>query len=155
MKHILLAPALVIFAGCATGPTPYQPATGQSSFGYVDTRVEQGRYRTTYRGRNVTEARTLALRRAADLTTLEGGTWFQVTDSYIDETGPRGGGSGVSIGGATGGYNSGVGLGISLPLGGGSRTVEAGLEFIIGLGEKPQDPNAYDAQSVLETAIVN
>lgn len=159
MKHLLLVPALVLLAGCATGPTPYQPAQKATSFGYVDTPIEKGRYQVVYRGRNVTEARTLALRRAADLTVLDGGNWFQVTNSYAEELQPRrGGGSGFSIGGSSGGYGSGVGVGIGIPLGGGgasSGTVEAGLEFVIGEGQKPNDPNVYDAQSVLETAIVN
>lgn len=156
MKHFVLAPALLLLAACATGVTPYEPAKSATALGYVDRPIEEGRYRVVYRGRNITEARTLALRRAADLTSLEGGTWFTVTDSYVDEVRPRRSGSSVSIGGSTGGYNSGVGVGISLPLGsgGGSGTVEAGLEFVIGEGEKPNDPNTYDAQSVLETAIV-
>ena len=159
MKHFILASALLVLAACANGPTPYQPAGSATSFGYVDRPIEKGRYQITYRGRNITEARTLALRRAADLTVLDGGDWFQVTDSYVDEVGGRrGGGTGVTIGGSTGGYNSGVGVGVSFPLGSrssGSGTVEAGLEFVIGFGEKPSDPNAYNAQSVLETAIVN
>lgn len=159
MKHFILTSALLVLAACASGPTPYQPAGSATSFGYVDRPIEKGRYQITYRGRNVTEARTLALRRAADLTVLDGGDWFQVTDSYVEEVGARrGGGSGITIGGSTGGYNSGVGVGIGFPLGGGgasSGTVEAGLEFVIGFGEKPNEPNAYDAQSVLETAIVN
>ena len=157
MKHLFLASALLLVAACVAGPTPYQPATSATALGYTDTPIEEGRYRVVYRGRDITETRTLALRRAADLTVLKGGTWFTVTDSYIDEVGRRrGGGTGVSIGGSTGGYNSGVGVGVSFPIGGGGSrgTIEAGLEFVIGTGEKPNDPNSYDAQSVLETAIV-
>ncbi|MEL6324612.1 MAG: hypothetical protein AAFQ84_10335 [Pseudomonadota bacterium] len=146
--------AMLCCIACATGPTPYQPATSINGFGYADQPIEQGRYRITYRARNVTEARTLVLRRAAELTLADGSDWFRVIDSYTETFGGGGARSGVSIGGATGGPNSSIGVGIGIPIGRSSqpREAEAGIEIVSGIGEKPDTPDAYDARSVIETA---
>ncbi|MEO0881235.1 MAG: hypothetical protein AAFY34_00765 [Pseudomonadota bacterium] len=155
MKYILAAFALTGLIGCATGPTPYEPARSATSLGFTDQAIELNRYRVTFRGRNATEARTLALRRAAELTLQEGKDWFQVVDSYTQGFGGGGGGSAISIGGATGGRNSSVGIGIGFPIGGGSTgpsEVEVGLEIVTAEGEKPEDPDAYSAASIIETA---
>ncbi|MEM7661471.1 MAG: hypothetical protein AAF292_04420 [Pseudomonadota bacterium] len=155
MKYLISAFMLVGLAACATGPTPYEPARSSLALGYTDQAIELHRYRVTFRGRNATEARSLALRRAAELTLQDGRDWFQVVDSYTEGFGGGGGGSGITIGGATGGRNSSVGIGVGFPIGGTSRgpsEVEVGLEIFTGEGEKPDDPNAYSAASIIEIA---
>ncbi|MEL7129431.1 MAG: hypothetical protein AAGK23_07775 [Pseudomonadota bacterium] len=156
MRTYVIFFAFSLLVACASGPTPYQPATSETGFGYTEQPIETGRYRVTYRGKTPTEARTLALRRAAELTFQDGKDWFQVVDSYTQVLGSRGGGSSVSIGGGTGGRNSGIGVGIGFPIGGSSAPgdTEIGLEIITGTGETPDNPDAYTASSVLENAIV-
>ncbi|MEO1475517.1 MAG: hypothetical protein AAFS13_03970 [Pseudomonadota bacterium] len=154
-RRFLSAAVFAGLAACATGPTPYEPARSVASFGYTDQAIELNRYRVTFRGQTATEARTLALRRAAELTLQDGRDWFQVVDSYTQGFGGGGSGSSISIGGATGGRNSSIGVGIGFPIGGGSTgpsEVEVGLEIVTGEGEKPDDPNAYSASSIIETA---
>ncbi|MEM8636067.1 MAG: hypothetical protein AAGF33_13915 [Pseudomonadota bacterium] len=155
MKYLCAALAMACFAACATGPTPYEPARSSLSLGYTDQAIELHRYRVTFRGRNATEARSLALLRAAELTIQDGREWFEVVDSYTQGFGGGGGGSSISIGGATGGRNSSVGIGVGFPIGGGSSgpsEVEVGLEIVTGDGDKPEEPNAYSASSIIETA---
>ncbi len=155
MRHAVAALAFIAAAACATGPTPYEPARSATSYGFSEQPIETGRYRVTYRAKTPAEARTLALRRAADLTLLEGRDWFQVVDGYTQGFAPRNPGSSVSIGGGTGGANSSFGLGVGFPLGGGGGTgdAESGIEILMGSGEKPDDPDAYDARSVIENAV--
>ena len=148
----LLAASLLLGA-CATD-TPYGAAESSRAKGYMEQPIESNRYRVSYRDQSAETARSRALRRAAEITLNQGAEWFQVVNAYDDgfETG-RSGGTSVSIGGATGsrGRSSvGVGLGISLPLGGGrTGPVTHVLEIITGSGEKPADPNVYDADEVL------
>ena len=147
----LAAPALLgLLAACATSPA-YGPADG-SGFGYKDTRIENDRYRVSYRGGDQAGAEDGALRRAAELAVAQGADWFTVvsrsTEGEMRRSGPS-----IGIGGGTGGRRGGVGLGVQVPLGGGSggaRTVL--LEVLIGSGPRPDGPQTYDARSVLSNA---
>ena len=97
-------------------------------------------------------ARSRALRRAAEVTLENGDEWFLVTTAYSDTGELAGGGSSVSIGGASssGGRSSvGLGVGIALPMGGSSGPVEHVMEIITGSGQKPDNADAYDANDVL------
>lgn len=88
MKKVILAAAAVsmlgLLAACAT-PTPYQPATGTSSYrpGYSDTRIEEGRYRLSFAGNDLTSRETVEnymLYRAAELTLADGYDWFEIVN---------------------------------------------------------------------------
>jgi hypothetical protein len=81
--------ALSLLSACAT-PTPYQPAAGasKSSRGYTDTRIEDGRYRLSFSGNDLTSRETVEnymLFRAAELTLQEGYDWFEVIDRGTDQ----------------------------------------------------------------------
>jgi len=145
-RHCLLVGLALVLSACTTSAA-YGPAAGERSQGYSERAIEDGRYRVTYRARNVNDARDGALRRAAELTSEQGGEWFQITNSYTDETDSRSGTS-VGIGGSTGSHHSGVGVGISLPLGGSSSS-EHSIEFVIGEGDRPEGGDVYDARGVL------
>lgn len=144
--------ALVLTGACASTPA-YGPARSGGA-GYAEQRIETGRYRVSYTAGQARTAETWALRRAAELTLAEGGSWFAVTDSYSEGDGgaarPRTSvGVGIS-GGSSGRVSTGVGIGIGLPLGGSGSQVTWTLGILVGSGPRPPgDPRAYDAEEVL------
>lgn len=154
MKHSIFAGALgaLFMAACASGPTPYGPAANARDKGYVEQIIETGRYRVSYQGDNADQARRYALLRAADVTLENGADWFQIVEAYTEiEGAPRSGGTSVSVGGSSGSYGSSVGLGVGIDLGrlgGGDPDAAHTMEIVIFKGEKPEDPDAYDAASV-------
>ena len=149
-KVSVLLSALVL-VGCA-GTTPYGPASSSSALGYREQPIETGRYRVTYRARSLPEAEDGALRRAAELALADGYDWFTVVSRAADASRSGRSGSSIGLGGGTGGRSGGVGLGVSLPLGGGSSGETAvSLEVVMGQGERPSDPQSYDARSVAST----
>jgi opacity protein-like surface antigen len=150
--HLAMIAALLL-AGCASAPTLYQPSAGPQSVGYSEYRIEPGRFRITFRGgpgASPEQVSNYALRRAADLTLGEGYDWFRVSERFLRQDGrdnsPR---IGLGVGGGNGGYHSGVGVGLgaSFSLGGGPA-VAATLEVVMGRGEKPSTPDAYDARGI-------
>ncbi len=147
--------ALLLSAACAGVPAAYGPAGGNGA-GFSEQRIETGRYNVTYTANDSATAETWALRRAAELTIAEGGQWFEVTGSTVDDRGGRRGPStsvGIGVGGGSGRVSSGVGVGIGLPLGG-SSTTTVSLGILIGRGDKPQGGAFYDAEDVMvNTAI--
>lgn len=153
MKHLIVLPALVLLAACATTPA-YGPAKSASAEGYFSQQIETGRHRVSYTDTDPVRARNMALLRSAEITILEGKDWFEITNEGVDarESGRQGGGTSVSIGGSagSGGYSStGVGIGIGFPLGGGSAgKVTHSMEIVTGAGPKPDKAEAYDARSV-------
>ena len=133
---------------------PYGAQMGPNGQGYSEQRIDSNRYRVTYNGVGAAgRVADWALVRAADLTTEQGYDWFEVTQSWTD--GRPGGAGGVrpsvSIGGGSsryGGYSSsGVGVGVGLNFSGPQPTSTT-LEVVLGRGQKPDRPNAYDARSV-------
>jgi hypothetical protein len=93
----------------------------------------------------------MALRRAAEITVADGYQWFRVVDRHTEQIGGRrNGGTSVGVGGSSGSYGSGVGVGLSFDLTPDSRKYETSMEILLGKGDKPGDPNAYDAQSILD-----
>ena len=156
MKRLALAltglSALALTA-CAS-LAPYGAQMGPNGQGYSEQRIESNRYRVTYNGVGAAgRVADWALVRAADLTTEQGYDWFEVTQSWTD--GRPGGAGGfspsVSIGGGSsryGGYSaSGVGVGVGLNFSGPQPTSTT-LEVVLGRGQKPDRPNAYDARAV-------
>ena len=155
MKRLAIAltglSALALSA-CAS-LAPYGAQQGPNGQGFSEQRIESNRYRVSYNGVGAAgRVADWALLRAADLTTEQGYDWFEVTQSWTDG---RPGGAGVrpsvSIGGGSsryGGYSaSGVGVGVGLNFSGPQPTSTT-LEVVLGRGQKPDRPNAYDARSV-------
>lgn len=72
-----------ILTACATS-TPYQQATGDRGFGFSDQRIEQNRFRITFRGNSSTPRETVEnsiLYRAAELTVQEGFDYFVIIEN--------------------------------------------------------------------------
>ena len=148
-----LAASSLALVACAS-LAPYGAQGGPGGQGSSEQRIESDRYRVTYNGVGAPgPVADFALLRAAELTTQEGYDWFEVVQSWTD--GRPGGAGGVrpsvSIGGGTsryGGYSaSGVGVGLGLDLSGPQPTSTT-LEIVMGRGDKPSRPSAYDARDV-------
>jgi hypothetical protein len=152
-----LLPVLALCAGlsaCAT-QTVYAPAHSPGGPGFTEARIEQDRWRISFRGGGGAppqQVEDYALLRAAQLAIANGYDWFAVDDRRVAETGYSGATLGVGIGGASFGRHSAVGVGASsgLPLSGGPE-LTAYLEVRLGKGPKPDQPNAYDAHDVERT----
>lgn len=149
-RALLLALAL---AACAT-PSVYAPATGPGRPGYSELKIENDRYRVTYRNAgSEAAAADYALLRAAELTLQQGYDWFVVDNRTTDQSGQ---GSGPRVGVGVGGINSGgrtsvgVGTSVGFNLGGGVKSTVS-LEIRLVRGAKPTVVNAYDARQVQAT----
>ncbi|MEM1379802.1 MAG: hypothetical protein AAGH41_04165 [Pseudomonadota bacterium] len=73
MRNLFAILAFIGLAACAT-PTPFEPA-GNSGFGFADQKIEDNRFRISFRGNSLTtkeQVETALLLRAAELT-LENG----------------------------------------------------------------------------------
>lgn len=154
MKRLLGTLAFVVLAACATAPTRYGPAASGDTTGYREQRLEQERFRVTFRANadlKGPQVEDLALRRAAELTTQNGYDWFTVVTRSTDLVSGsyRPSGPTIGVGGSTGSFGSGVGVGLGFNFGGDDRQYESTLEILMGKGAKPNDPNAYDARTVL------
>lgn len=162
MKQILSLLAAVILAGCAT-PTPFEPATG-SGYGFADQRIEENRYRISFRGNSLTtkeQVETALLLRAAEVT-LENGYDHFVVVSDDTETERR---TRVTDLGPRYGFWPYYGFGpfpyyaLGYPWGPGFNDVQvresqrytAIAYIVLGTGPKPEDNlAAYDAREVRE-----
>jgi predicted small lipoprotein YifL len=91
LKQILAASALALttLTACGTsGPTPYQPQTADSSRGYSETRIENDRWRISFKGNSMTGRETVEnymLYRAAELTIQNGYDTFTVVNRDTDK----------------------------------------------------------------------
>lgn len=157
----LIAASTLALVGCAT-LAPYGQQMGAGGQGFTDARIEANRYRVAYHGIGAPgPVADMALYRAADLTRQRGYDWFEVTQRWTDGR-PDSAGSirpSVDIGYGSGSYrgrhgyhysNSGVGVGIGVNLSGPSAT-STSLEIVMGQGARPERPDAYDAQGVLDS----
>lgn len=154
MKRFIGAFALLALTACATPATVYGPAAASDKMGYRETRIENDRYRVFFRANadlKPPQVEDMAMRRAAELTLAQGYQWFQVVTRNTDWVGGSNTPSGpsVGLGGSTGSYGSSVGLGLGFTFGSDNREYQSVLEVLLGRGSKPTDPNAYDAQQVL------
>ena len=156
----ILAAAGLALSACAS-LAPYGPQMGPGGQGYVEQRIESNRFRVTYNGVGAPgPVADMALLRAAELTTAEGYDWFEVTQRWTDGRLDSAGGlrPSVSIGAGSSSYggrygsyrSSGVGVGVGLNLSGPSPT-STSLEVVMGRGETPARPNAYDARGVQDS----
>ena len=160
MSLPLIAAAGLALTACAS-LAPYGPQMGPGGQGYVEQRIESNRFRVTYNGVGAPgPVADYALLRAAELTTAQGYDWFEVTQRWIDGRPDSAGGLRPSVGvgygsssygGRYGEYrSSGVGVGVGLNFSGPSPTSTT-LEVVMGNGETPDRPNAYDARGVQDS----
>ncbi|MEM1381484.1 MAG: hypothetical protein AAGH41_12750 [Pseudomonadota bacterium] len=147
MNRIVLLPLCLAFLAACASTSAYGPASGDG-FGYSEQAIEAGRFRVTYKASNPSAAENGALRRAAELTKSNGFDYFKVVSRDLQRERSRSNSS-VGIGGGTGGRRGGVGVGVSVPLGGGSERTTARLEVVMFKGERPDEPESYDAASIL------
>jgi hypothetical protein len=155
MKRLVLSViAALALSACANAPTTYTPAASADAMGYRSTKIETDRYRVSFRGNpdlKGPQVEDMALRRAAEITVADSYQWFRIVDRHTEQIGGRrNGGTSVGVGGSSGSYGSGVGLGLSFDLTPDSRHYETSMEILLGKGDKPGDPNAYDAKSILD-----
>lgn len=153
IRSALIAAVALTLAACAS-MAPYGQASSPTGQGYSEQRIEQDRYRITYRGvGDQARVADYALLRAADLTIANGYDWFEITQRWTDgrPDSARGLRPSVSIGAGSsryGGYSSsGVGVGVGLNVSGPSPTATV-LEVRLGRGPMPERPNVYDAREV-------
>lgn len=79
MFRFLIAGALALSIAACASVTPYGPAAQGGGYGYSDQRIEDNRYRITFRGNSVTSRETVEnalLYRAAELTIDLGYDYF-------------------------------------------------------------------------------
>jgi len=139
-------------SACATPAALYGPASGPRASGYSEQRIDQTRFRVTYRApaNQPGYAEDAALLRAADIAREAGYDWFVVTNRYAETSG--GGGPSLSLGTGGGSFGGstgiGIGLGTSIPLGGGPLRAVT-MDVRMGRGERPED--AYDAADIQRT----
>ena len=156
----LIAAAGLALSACAS-LAPYGPQTAAGGQGYAEQRIESNRFRVTYNGVGAPgPVADLALLRAAELTLAQGYDWFEVTQRWTDGRPDSAGGlrPSVSVGAGSSSYggrygsyrSSGVGVGVGLNFSGPSPTSTT-LEVVMGNGETPDRPNAYDASSVRDS----
>lgn len=85
-RLITLGGAALILAACATA-TPYGPASSGGGYGFSDQRIEENRYRITFRGNSLTSRETVEnslLFRAAELTVERGYDYFIVVENETE-----------------------------------------------------------------------
>jgi hypothetical protein len=152
IRGLAFALALAL-AACAT-PVLYGPQTRPGGPGYSELKIENDRYRVTFRdAANESVASDYALLRAAEITLAQGYDWFVVDNRSTDREGSNNGPRvGVGVGTSRyGGHTSvGVGTSVGFNLGGGAKSTVS-LEIRLGRGAKPMTVNAYDARQVQAT----
>jgi hypothetical protein len=152
---VVASAAALLVAACAS-LSPYGPQVGGSGQGYSEQRIENDRWRVTYRGvGDPGPVSDYALLRAAELTLQNGDEWFEVTQRWIDGRASQGGiRPNVSIGAGSGSYGgyrtSGVGVGLGLNISGDQPTSTV-MEIRTGDGPRPDRPEVYDARSVRDS----
>lgn len=83
--------ALFILGACASVPA-YSPAASADAVGYTDQRIENDRWRVSYRGdtrMSSGDVQDYALMRAAQVTLENGGDWFEIVTADTDADAKR------------------------------------------------------------------
>lgn len=89
LRKLIAAAALTAtlgLAACESGPTPYQPGGGAER-GYSETRIENDRWRISFKGNSMTDRETVEtymLYRAAELTLQNGYDTFTIVNRDTD-----------------------------------------------------------------------
>ncbi len=157
MKHYIFAAfASLTLAACATSSDGYGPSQSASDFGFQNRQLEQDRFRVSYTGESVGEARDYVLLRSAEIAINEGYSHFKIINSGTSGNGPSPNiATGVGVGfGSFGRRNvSNVNLGVGVndvarALEGTkvTETIEIKLQQT-----SATDPAVYDAQSVFNS----
>lgn len=144
-------------AACQTGPTPYQPG-GRYDGGYTESRIENDRYRISFKGNSLTQRETVEnylLYRAAELTLQNGYDTFTIVNRDTDKD--------SRIRSSGGYFGSRWAYSYYVPRYGWVRgwepywtpqtyeevtRYEAFAEVVMSRGQKGSDPNAFDARQV-------
>lgn len=87
-KFSLAVAVLGLLAACTTA-TPYGPASQGGGYGFSDQRIEENRFRITFRGNSSTSRETVEnslLYRAAELTVDQGYDYFVVVENDTEAT---------------------------------------------------------------------
>lgn len=153
----LVASALILGACATAQPTVYRPQANASDVGYTHYKMEDGRYRVTFRGGSgapIGQVTDYALLRAAELALSDGYSWFRVADRVTQQTGGGGGGPTFSVGGGSGSYGrrSAVGLGVGTSFNLGPKpSLSSTIEVVFGKGQRPAGGDTYDARSIVDT----
>ncbi len=162
LRKLIAAAALtatIAIAACSTGPTPYQPGGGRGDAGYAESKIENDRYRISFKGNSLTERETVEnymLFRAAELTLQNGFDTFTIVNRDTDKNssirqsggymGPRWSYSYFSP--HYGWYRAWDPF-WSTPAHFDEVTrYEAFAEIVMGRGPKSSDANAFDARQV-------
>ncbi|MBI1366865.1 MAG: hypothetical protein GC153_13030 [Alphaproteobacteria bacterium] len=157
MRMLTAGALALLLAACATAVgTPYGPASANKGFGYTEQEIESGRYRIAFAGDGATPQNVVedfALLRAAQLTVANGYEWFRVIARGTEAQDKGGVNLGLGFGTSSYGRGGGVGVGVGGDAGtiGARRFFTARLEVLMGKGAKPEGPDVYDAQSVIDT----
>jgi hypothetical protein len=149
--------SMLALAACESGPTPYQPGGGQER-GYSETRIENDRWRISFKGNSMTDKETVEnymLYRAAELTLQNGFDNFTMVNRNTDKDSDirsYGGYMGTRLSYMYFVPNYGW-VGAWEPYWTPSRyeqvtRYEAYAEILMGRGAKSSDPNAFDAREV-------
>ena len=151
MSRLLIFLSALSIAACAA-PTVYAPSEGRAQSGYREMRIEDDRYRVRFQGGSdvrFAEVEDQALRRAAELTLENGYEWFLVTGRRAEGDDRSPARVGVSASQSFGRWSgSGLGLGLSYDPTAGRKSIS--LEVVLRDGPMPDNPNAYEARSLLE-----
>ena len=161
--HLLLGAAGLALAACATS-TPYTAADAGSGYGFTDQKIEDDRFRITFRGNSQTSrdaVETYLLLRAAELTLENGYDHFVVVEDETDKTTTYSGTAGPGFGPGLGYYGYGRAFpyyGWGYPWGAGfandvnirPRDRYTAIAYVVlGRGDKPAgELAAYDARQV-------
>ncbi|MEM8770114.1 MAG: hypothetical protein AAGD92_00570 [Pseudomonadota bacterium] len=166
MIRLISLGALMAVAACATA-TPYGPAQGQRGYGFSEQRIEQDRFRITFRGNSSTARETVEnslLYRAAELTVQQGFDYFVVEENDTEARTSFSSSGGPAFYGRYGFgypfYGAGYafpyyayGFGWGYPYSGYTREITrySAIAFVtMHPGEKPSDnPRAFTAREVL------
>lgn len=149
-----------LLAACSSGPTPYQPAAGYER-GYSETKLEDTRYRISFKGNSLTERETVEnymLFRAAELTVQSGFDTFTIVSRDTDKdsrTRSYGGFYGPRFSyryysprwGWVGGWDP---FWDSPSRYEKVTSYEAFAEVVMSKGAKGSDPNSFDARQVTQ-----
>ena len=153
-RHVAAVTCLAVVAACAY-PTPYQPAATENGDGYTTQRIEQNRFRISFRGNSVTSRQTVdtyMLYRAAEVTLENAGDYFIIVNKDVDKnTGYENYGDDLAWGWGGGwgwrhhGFAGGGGFDYTRPI----NTYDAIADIVTYRGKKPDNnPYAYDAHEV-------
>lgn len=151
-----------LLAACQSGPTPYQPgASNSSDRGYSESKIENDRYRISFKGNSMTDRETVEnylLYRAAELTLQNGFDVFTVVnrDTDRDSTIRREGGfygprfSYMYFSPRWGWVGAWDPFWTSPSRYDEITRYEAYAEIVMSRGPKGSDPNSFDARQVSE-----